>query len=337
MLRFRVNGLAALAAIALLLGCGDAADDSGGVEPIWSEAFDTSETFALFGVWGSAPDDVYIVGGTDRFAVIHHFDGEQWREMEAPDVRALIWITGFAADDIYAVGLGGAVVHYDGNEWTVLDSGTGDDLWGIFGFDRDEMWIVGGDPFKEEPIPTMLRFDAEAETFDDIPVDAEANSRDARSLFKVWGIGDTLFAAGQRGQILQYDGSDWVNSPGGGEADQDFVALWGTSEDNIVMVGGRSNARLATWDGERWTTRQESGLGGLNGVHMLDPAEAIIGGVEGFVGRYDVESEEIIAETQDVTTYDIHAVWGDGAGKHYAVAGDFLPPYEGAALVRSVE
>jgi hypothetical protein len=142
---------------------------------------------------------------------------------------------------------------------------------------------------------------------------------------------------GGRGQMYTLDGDEWVNSPAGAEADQDFVSLWGTSENEIVAVGGRSNARIAVYDGESWTTRAESGLGGLNAVHMAQPGLAVIGGVEGFVGRYDVGADEIIAEEQDVTELDIHAVWGDGAGKHYAVAGDFLPPFEGAALVRTTE
>ncbi|MGD8859106.1 MAG: hypothetical protein PVI30_03785, partial [Myxococcales bacterium] len=286
-----------------------------------------------FGVWGSGPDDVFIVGGTDRVAEIYHYDGSDWSPMEAPDVAALIWVTGFGPDDVYAVGLGGAVVHYDGSEWSVIDSGVEDDLWGIFGFEEGEMWIVGGDPFQDEPIPTVLRFDGES--FESIEIDEAENSRNARSLFKVWGIGDKLFTVGQRGQIFERVDGEWVNSPAGAAADQDFVSLWGTSEDNIVAVGGRSNARIAHYDGGSWTTREESGLGGINGVHMVDPGVAIIGGVEGFVGRYDVVNDEIVAEEQDVTALDIHAVWGDGQGKHYAVAGDFLPPYEGAALVRS--
>lgn len=335
MLGFRNAGRGALAVLVVVLaGCLGSSGD--GERATWSAAFDTGDTLALFGVWGSAPDDVFIVGGSEDEAVIHHYDGSEWSRMDPPEgVAALIWVTGFGPDDVYAVGLRGAVVHYDGSEWRALDSGTEDDLWGIFGFDDSEMWLVGGDPFKEEPSPTVLRYDGAR--FERVEIDPDENSRGARALFKVWGIGERIFLVGQRGQIFERSGDEWVNSPGGADADQDFVSLWGTSEDEIVMVGGRSNARLSTYDGEGWTTRAESGLGGLNGVHMVRPGEAIIGGVEGFVGRYDVASDTIIEEAQDVTTLDVHAVWGDGEGTTYAVGGEFLPPFAGAALVRTME
>ncbi|MDD9968734.1 MAG: hypothetical protein OXR73_21010 [Myxococcales bacterium] len=313
----------------------DAGDASTPQAATWEQAFDTSESGALFGVWGSAPDDVFIVGGTDTQAEIYHYDGTGWSPMEAPDVAALIWLTGFGPNDVYAVGLGGAVVHYDGRRWDVLDSGVEDDLWGIFGFDDSELWIVGGDPADPDAAPVLLRYDGA--TFERVAVDPGENSRNARALFKIWGIDGALFAVGQRGQIFEHRSGRWRNSPGGALADQDFVSLWGTSADNIVLVGGRSNARIATYDGSRWTTRGESGLGGLNGVFMTSPDVAIVGGVEGFVGRYELADDRIVPETQDVTTIDVHAVWGDGDGTFYAVAGEFAPPFGGAALVRRLQ
>lgn len=335
-----------LSTLAFGAGCFGGGDDTPGDagtdadwpmthEGTWRQAFDTSEASALFGVWGSGPDDVFIVGGSDEQAEIYHYDGNDWSPMVAPDVRALIWVYGFGPRDVYAVGLGGAVVHYDGSDWSVLDSGTDQDLWGIFGFDDSEMWIVGGDPLGDAP--ALLRYDGES--FEQITLSSDQNARDAKALFKVWGIDDVVFAVGQRGQVLRRVGDgDWENSSAGAEANQDWVSLWGTGLDNIVLVGGRSNARIATYDGdEGWTTRPEPGLGGINGVSVREPHEAILGGVEGFVGRYDIHRDEIIRESQDVTDLDVHAVWGDGEGTFYGVAGDFLPPYEGAALVRTVE
>ena len=298
---------------------------------VWEQAFDTTEAPALFGVWGSGPHDVFIVGGTETTASIYHYDGGDWQPMEAPPVAALIWSIGFGPDDVFAVGLRGAVVHYDGRSWSVLDSGTEDDLWGIFGFERDDLWLVGGDPFGEEP--TILHYDGQQ--FERHSVDPEHNAHGARALFKVFGIGERLFAVGSRGQAFEYRDGIWQNSPTGAAANQDFVSLWGTAEDDLVLVGGRANARIATFDGSGWNTRAEPGLGGLNAVHMPRRGLAVIGGVEGFVGRYEVGEDRIVAEEQDVTDLDVHAVWGDGQGKHYAVAGDFFPPYAGAALVRT--
>ena len=142
---------------------------------------------------------------------------------------------------------------------------------------------------------------------------------------------------GQKSLILSYDGSSWVNSPAGAMANQDFVSLWGTSEDHIVAVGGRNNARISYWDGSSWDTVAPSGLGGLNAVYMTEPEQAVIGGIFGYVGRFEPASGEVISESDPLTNVDIHAMWGDDQGKFYAVGGTFLEPHKGALLVRTLQ
>jgi hypothetical protein len=208
-----------------------------------------------------------------------------------------------------------------------------EDLWGIFGFSRDDLWIVGGDPFAGDPI--ILRYDGSA--FTPYTVDPSDNPQGAKSLFKVWGIGSELFAVGQLGLILRFDGTGWVGTPAGAQANQDFVSLWGTSPDHIVAVGGRNNGRIATWDGSSWNTIAPPALGGLNAVHMAEPDYAVIGGIFGMVGRFEPATGEVVTESDPLTRVDIHAMWGDGQGKHYAVGGTFLEPHEGALLVRTVK
>lgn len=298
---------------------------------VWEEAFDASAFGAQLGIWSSAPDDVFMVGGSETQASIHHWDGDRWTSMDVPEVPALVWVHGFGSDDVFAVGLAGTVLHYDGAEWTQIEIGTQVDLWGVFGFTPDDLWIVGGDPFGDFPL--LAHYDGE--DFEGIDIPETENVRDARALFKVWGVDGTVFAVGQNGQVLEYAGDTWRNSPAGDEADDDFVSLSGTRLDDIVLVGGRSDARIATYDGDAWTTRKPSATGGLSGVHVVESGRAAISGVEGFVGWYDLANREVAREEQSVTDLDIHAVWQDGAGKTYAAAGDFLPPFQGAALVRS--
>ena len=67
---------------------------------------------------------------------------------------------------------------------------------------------------------------------------------------------------------------------------------------------------------------------------MTDPNTAIIGGINGYVARFDVPTQTLTAEAAP-TFIDIHALWNDGAGKTYGVAGRFLAPFGGAALVRT--
>jgi hypothetical protein len=308
-------------------GC-DTAGDTGDVGPsvVWETAFDASGLGAMSGVWGSGPDDIFV----DR-ADIMHYDGTSWTQMDAPDVGLLVWVFGFGPDDVYSVGVGGGFVHYDGTSWAAMDSGTTEDLWGIWGSANDDIWIVGGDIGSGDPI--IMHYDGAALT--QTPLDESQNSRSAESIFKVWGIGDLVFAVGQRGLIVQWDGARWVETPAGSEANDDFVSLWGTSEDHIVAVGGRSNGLVSVWDGSSWTTTAPSGLGGLNAVNMQDPDEAIIGGIYGYTGTFYPDDGTLVRDDV-LTNLDVHAIWGDGAGRFYGVGGRFYDPYEGVALVRTV-
>jgi len=157
----------------------------------------------------------------------------------------------------------------------------------------------------------------------------------------VWGIDGRIFAVGQVGLILELVGDDWMKRDAGAQANQDFISLWGTSEDALVVVGGRGNARIATLEGTVFDTLAPgaglpAGTGGINAVFMDDPAQAIVGGVVGLAGAFDPDRGELVIEPTP-TDIDLHAMWGDGAGRTYAVGGTFLPPDEGVALVRTLE
>jgi len=305
---------------------GDAGPDAG--PAVWEEAFDTAEAGSVSGVWGSGPNDVWAVGGDESGATVFHYDGTTWTKDEnVPAVGLLVWAYGWGVDNLIAVGVEGACVRYTGT-WATCDSGTEQDLWGVFGFADDDIWVVGGD--TDGDTPTILHNDGTG--FVPVTLDDAQNPQGARALFKVWGIDGRLWAVGQAGLIVEYTGGSWTRQSAGAEANDDFVSLWGTSTDNIVAVGGRSNARLATFDGTSWTTVAPSATGGLNAVFMDESESAVVGGVVGTIGRYAPGADDITLGDAD-TRWDIHAIWGDGTGTYYAVGGNFLAPFRGVALV----
>ncbi len=319
---------------AALAGCNTTATEA---EPAsWAEAFDTSMAGALSSVWGSGPSDVWVVGGvgeggTEPGAEIYHYDGDAWTEVQAPDVGLLVWVFGWGPGAAMAVGLDGGVAGWDGSTWTAMDSGVDADLWGVWGRTPDDVWIVGGD--LDGPEPTLLHFDGTS--FTPSTLAPEDNERGARSLFKVWGIGDTIFAVGEHGIVVRLVGEAWKAVGAGPKADDDFVSLWGDSEDRIVAVGGRSNARISTWDGAAWTTVAPGGFPGMNAIFMGQSGTTVIGGVTGFVGTVDPSTGAITSE-EGLDTVDVHAIWGDGEGRYYAVGGLFAAPWDrGIAWVRT--
>ncbi len=298
----------------------------------WEPAFDTSTTGALSGVWGVAPDDVWIVGGTPNQGEAYHYDGSSWSAVAVPEgVGLLVWVYGFSTSDVWAVGVDGAGAHWDGTAWSAVDLGTEEDLWGVFGFAPDDIWVVGGNPDSGPPL--LLHYDGTR--FSSVPLDDSENPRNTKTLFKVWGIDGDLYCTGQTGTLLSWDGSAWRFISAGADADQDFVSLWGSDATHIVAVGGRGNGRIATFDGTAWTTTAPTGIAGLNAVTMVNDEEAVVGGVNGYVGRYNLSTGSLTDEGF-LSLDDIHAAWFDGVDTTWAVGGNFLEPYTGIAYARRV-
>ncbi len=108
----------------------------------------------LFGVWGTGPDDVWVVGGNSgagtRLAndVIRHFDGRAWSGDDAPPPRgaAFFKIWGAAAGDFWVVGEGGTLWHHGATGWDdhSAEVGTRDALTTVHGCGADEAYAVGG-------------------------------------------------------------------------------------------------------------------------------------------------------------------------------------------------
>ena len=303
-------------------------DPAGQAASQWRDAFDYRDAGVLSGVWGSAPDDVFIVGGTFDQGEVRHFDGKSWQKTLLSDTPLLIWVFGFGPDDVYAVGVAGTLVHYDGRSWRSVETGVDVGLWGVWGSKPNDIWIVGGD--VGEGTPLILHYDG----VDFVTIAVPENDRGATALFKVWGIGSKVFAVGEHGLILQFEGGDWRQVPAGAAADDDFVSLWGASEDRIVAVGGRGAARIARYDGSIWTTEKFGQTPGLSAVFMTNEQEAVVGGVNGYIGTFDSLTSSL--ETESTRTLEcIHAIWGDGQGTFYAVGGSFSVPFSGIALVRT--
>ena len=114
----------------------------------WSESA-TIASYGLNRVWGSAPDDVFVVGAPalGTAAVIMHYDGERWGEMLSPTDHILWDVHGTGPDNVWAVGGNtyervGVLLHYDGSSWKV-DRFTDVALEGVWVPTVDEVYIFG--------------------------------------------------------------------------------------------------------------------------------------------------------------------------------------------------
>jgi hypothetical protein len=119
------------------------------------EVIDAGVTGAtLFGVWGSGPEDVWVVGGNPGGGtrvlndVVRHFDGHAWSAADAPPARgaAFFKIWGPAAGDFWIVGEDATLWHHTASGWDdhAAEIGTRDSLTTVHGCASDEVYTVGG-------------------------------------------------------------------------------------------------------------------------------------------------------------------------------------------------
>jgi hypothetical protein len=85
--------------------------DGGG----WSSST-TGTSHELLGVWGSAPANVWAVGGIfagpNRTGTIVHWDGGTWSSSFEGGRSQLFAVWGSASGDVWVVGAAGAILHH---------------------------------------------------------------------------------------------------------------------------------------------------------------------------------------------------------------------------------
>ena len=164
----------------------------------WKEivlpAMERPNVRAFFKVWGTADDNVYIVG--QRGAVLH-WDGAELGELLVGTSQDLISLWGTGSDNIVIVGgrSNGVVAHYDGAEWTTQSVAPAPGLNGVWMKEPGVAWVAGNNG-------TLGRLDVDRLTLE---TDAVSTNLDVHAVF---GVGGERFAVGGNFQVPQgpYEG-----------------------------------------------------------------------------------------------------------------------------------
>jgi hypothetical protein len=264
---------------------------------------------ALLSVQGTAADDVWVAGGGLGLggAVLRHFDGDRWTEIEVDDARTLWWVTPDGVDRAWAVGEDGLIVHVEDGVAEVLDAGVTETLYGVWASAADDVWIVGEND-------RILHWDGAAFAPAVVP------DRNA-ILFKVWGAApDEVWAVGQRGTVLHWNGVDWTDRSIATTASLFTVAGCSTTE--VYAVGGQS---LYALEATGWVVREGVPItSAVNGVSCGGGA-VLIAGNGGL--RLRLEDGVWIDERLDGPwDTDYHGAWLDPDGGVWAAGGNFNSP-----------
>lgn len=298
-------------------------------------ALQTGEEAGTFlSVWGPSSDDVWAVGGQvpaigeAGTGTMFHHDGSGWTPVELPpDTPLLNWVHG-RDGEIWTVGNAGSALRYNGSGWDSIPTPITVPLWGVFVFGPDDVWAVGGDAFTDGSA-ALTHYNGSA--WEDVPL--PPLDRDTAALFKVWGVsGDDVWAVGDNGVILRFDGSEWAQVASG--TARDLISLWGTGPDEIVAVGGRDVGAVARWDGAQWTTTDIGVLPGLNGVWVNEAGRAVVVGGMGSAAWLEAGSDEPNMLSSSAGFNVLHAVFGFDDGTRVSVGGtlDRSPPYSGIII-----
>ena len=132
------------------------------------------------------------------------------------------------------------------------------------------------------------------------------DSGSTENLNGIWGAAsDDIFAVGDNGTILHYDGSSWSSMTSG--TTENLNAIHGVSGSSILAAG--DNGTILHYDGSSWTSMTSGTTENLLSVFYLSSYYACAVGENGTVTAY--RNSTWTPETSG-TTERLRAVWRDG-------------------------
>lgn len=106
-------------------------------------------------------------------------------------------------------------------------------------------------------------------------------------LFALWGSsGTNVFAAGDRGTVLHYDGSSWTPLDSGTE--KNLRGIWGSSAANVFAVG--FDGTILRYDGSSWSDLDSGIETVLLGIWGSSGTEVFAVGIFGTILRSEPAS-----------------------------------------------
>ncbi len=200
---------------------------------------ETPTTGLLYGIWGTASDDLWAVGdamptGSGRALVLRN-EGEGWSEVDVsglrppPGVPSLFKVWGRSSAEVYAVGSGGVILGFDGENWTSIASGTTRNLFTLHG--RGELVSAVGGFFGG----AIVELDGDG--FVDVTPAGPPEFPQMNGVFA--GEQGVVVAAGV-GRATAVRGDDGWRIVDDESTDQvrDYHAVWVDDEGGVWAVGG---------------------------------------------------------------------------------------------------
>jgi hypothetical protein len=308
-----------LALLAFWAGCGDEE-----TQPTFPTRPQPEPDTWLFGVWGTGPDDVFIVG---QPGIIRHWNGSSWQSQESRTEEALTSVWGRSATEVYACGHRGVILRHNGSSWSAMNSGTSKNLFAIGSY-QDAVHCAGKDGelrrLNGGSWSGVSNFVVRRNPTGDAVIDTLERNRDINSLTIVTHYGN----GGSDGIVLMVDdgieepvyewrarilsaGAEWIQA---GYSDPDIVGR------NYLATDGGRIYQLRLGNDQQLSWLELSGLNleqeSINGIWADEGDTLYMATRSGKVWQRNPEGDISLFHDGSKMLYDI---WGSAPDDIYAV------------------
>lgn len=239
-----------------------------------------------------------------------------WNAQAAPDDQGNRGMWGSAANNVYAANHTG-MLQYNGTAWSHVPAVRWRSLYDVWGSGTSTAWGVGE---KGE----LVQWDGSAWTlfrYDGTSVAAKglgdfATPARSYTLRGVWGNSPTsVFAVGDSGVVLRYNGTTWSRMTTGTTVQLNDV--WGSGPTDVYAA--TATGRLLRFNGTTWSfVAGVQAPGQLRSVWGNASNSVYTVGDGGLVYRYNGSSwSRVRLPTREV----LYAVWGSGGSNVYVGGG----------------
>lgn len=307
----------------------------------WCEVpLDGLASVALNAIWGSGPNDVWVVG-TRGYAA--HFDGTKWESRSAKTLLALFSIWGSGPTDVWAGNSGKSLFHWQGTEWqeSTLPPGENRAVIALGGAGPENVLAVvepsgefftscDGPSFAFGSCPTVYRLSKVNGTLAWRPATTDAfacknmfvSGNQCAGLGGLWvGASGEPWLVGQGGKALRPSGAaappalssvvDETHSIG------TLEAVSGSSANDVWAVGAAGAIRHFT-GGADWAAVDSPTAAHLRAVWTGSATEAWAVGDDGVVVHFDGKRWQISTSPEAAGSRTLYGVWGTAGGDVFA-------------------
>ncbi len=267
-------------------------------------------------MWVASDTEIWAGGNTG----IWRFDGTKWTKDASVPVqnKNVSYLWGTSSKDIWAA-TSTELFHFDGTAWTAapVDNGvTISSLTAIGGGSGPEVWLSSGTAGR------LYRYaggSCSPKCWTQIDL-----SGVTQSVRAIWGsASDDLWAVGNNGLILRYDGQSWSRSPytRAPLTTGTLLASYGVpnNQNSALQIFGPADTNLTTDPSNivplaGFSTTSQ----GINAVYGLSANEIMAVGNSGLVMRYNGTTWTTIPSG---TTNSLTGVYINNSPRYYYIAG----------------